>query len=257
MVTVVKLGGSLIEDRAARRRALSAVAARCGAGHRMVLVHGGGRQVDALLAERGIPRRVHQGLRVTDDRTLETVVAVLAGLVNKTLVAELSRHGVRAAGVCGADGGTLRARRRAPVDGVDLGHVGAVTGCDTTMLAALMSAGLLPVVASVAIGPAGTLLNVNADAAAVAVARGLDAARLVFLTDVEGLLDGDGRLVDRIDAPGARRLLATGAVGGGMRPKLAACLEAVASGVSEVRIAGPARQRSALIRGVGGTIIAA
>jgi len=257
MVTVVKLGGSLLDDRTSRRRALSAVAARWSGGDRLVLVHGGGRQVDASLAERGIPRRVHQGLRITDTRTLDTVVAVLAGLVNKTLVAELARLRVNAAGLCGADGGTLLAGPYPAVDGVDYGHVGRVTACDTTLIAAVAAAGMLPVVASVARDAGGTLLNVNADAAAVALARGLAARRLVFLTDVEGLMDGDGRLVDRIDAVGARRLLEGGAVAGGMRPKLAACLEAVSAGVEEVRIAGPSRQRSALIRGRGGTVIAA
>jgi acetylglutamate kinase len=117
--------------------------------------------------------------------------------------------------------------------------------------------GMLPVLASVAADARGRLLNVNADAAAAAMASAVRARRLIFLTDVEGLMDGDGRVIDRIDAAAARRLIDSGAVEGGMRPKLAACLEAVAAGVPEVLIAGPSRHGDVLKDGRGGTCLVA
>ena len=254
---VVKLGGSLLERPDLRAAALDAVAARWSAGGQMVVVHGGGRRVDAMLTAMGIPKRAHQGLRVTDERTLDVVLSVLAGLVNKRLVAEMRTRGVMAAGFSGADGATLDAQIHPPLDGVDLGHVGRVVGADTTLIRALLDARLLPVLASVASGPGGALLNINADAAASAIAVSLSARRLVFLTDVEGLLDGSGRVVAKLGSDQARDLLGSDVVGGGMRPKLNACLEALSGGVSEIVIAGPGRHGAALSRGRGGTRLVA
>ena len=252
-MTVVKLGGSLLERQELRAEALKAVADRWALGGSLVMVHGGGKRVDAMLAELGIPKRTHQGLRVTDLRTLEVVLSVLTGFVNKSLVAEMCGMSTRAAGFCGADGAMMRAEFHPPVDGVDLGFVGRVTAIDVTLVRALLKTRTLPVIASVALGPEGTLLNVNADAAASAMAVCLKARRLLFLTDVEGLLDPDGQVVPRLGPDEARLLLAGDGIGGGMRPKLNACLEALAGGVPEVVIAGPARHGTALRRGSGGT----
>ncbi len=256
-LTVVKLGGSLLEDRALRGAALEAVAAAVTAGQRLVLVHGGGKEIDRNLSALGIPKRTQGGLRVTDGATLDVVVAVLSGTVNKSLVGQLKERGVRAAGFSGADGETLWAEFHPPVDGVDLGFVGRVMRCDPALLSAVLGAGLLPVVASVALGREGVLLNVNADAAASALASGLKARRLVFLTDVPGVRDASGKVVERLTAASARDLLASTAVGGGMRPKLHACLEALAAGVSEVVIAGPDRHATVLSDGQGGTHLVA
>jgi len=255
--TVVKLGGSILEDQKLRLVALEAVAARFTAGEEIVVVHGGGKRIDAQLSALGLPRRIHAGLRVTDAQTLDVVVAVLGGLVNKTLVAELRARGVKAAGFSGADGETLFAEYHPRLQGVDLGLVGSVAWADPTLVRAVMSVGMLPLVASVAIGREGTLLNVNADAAAAAMAVALKAHRLVFLTDVEGVMDASGSLVPRIEAQTARELLESGAVTGGMRPKLLACLEALKAGVNEVLIAGPSRHATALVDGRGGTSLVA
>lgn len=256
-LTVVKLGGSLLENEAMLKRTLEAIAARFTAGERLVVVHGGGKRIDATLVTLGIPKRVHEGLRITDGRTLDVVVSVLAGLVNKSLVGALRARGVKCAGISGADGDTLWAEFFTRADGVELGFVGRVAWSDPTLLRSLLEKGMLPIVASVAIGREGTLLNVNADAAAAAIATALSASRLVFLTDVEGILDAEGKLLHEVDPPKARALLRTGAVNGGMKPKLAACLEAVASGVGEVLIAGPSRHDSVLLSGEGGTRLAA
>jgi acetylglutamate kinase len=251
---VVKLGGSLLENDAARAAVVSTIARRWRAGERIVLVHGGGKRIDAELGARGIPRRIHEGLRVTDGPTLEVVVAVLSGPVNAGLVRELADCGADAVGLCAADG-DLRAERHPPIGGVDLGFVGIVSAVDPGRLESLVAAGRLPVVAPLASGPGGGWLNVNADAAAAAIAAAVGAHRLLFLTDVEGVADEAGRLRSVLDPPEVLRLLDGPAISGGMRPKLAACLAAARSGVREVVIAGPGRREAALAGGPGGTAL--
>lgn len=257
MTDVVKLGGSLLENRDLRQAALEAVATAWSSGKRSIVVHGGGKRIDAMLAALDIPKKVQGGLRVTDAETLDVVVSILSGLVNKTLVAELRGRGIRAAGLSGADGDTLWAEFHEAIEGVDLGFVGRVVRCDPTLLSAVLGAGFLPLVASVALGREGTLLNVNADSAASALAGALGAKRLVFLTDVEGVKGADGAVIERIDARAARALLASPAVTGGMKPKLRAAVEALEAGVPEVVIAGPALHRAALLEGKGGTHLVA
>jgi acetylglutamate kinase len=256
-LTVVKLGGSLLEERSLRVKALGAIAARWTAGKKIVVVHGGGKRIDASLQALKIPKKTYRGLRITDPETLDVVVSVLSGVVNKSLIAELRSLGILAAGLSGADGDTLWAEFHPRIDGVDFGFVGRVTYSNPTLLSAVLGAGLLPVVASVALGREGTLLNVNADSAAAALASALRAETLVFLTDVAGLLDADEKLVPTLDPATAWSLIRSGAVGGGMRPKLLACLDAVHAGVARVVIAGPESHSSALADGTGGTCLAA
>ena len=256
-LTVVKLGGSLLENRELRFQALEAIANRASAGERLVVVHGGGKEIDRYLAALGIPRRIQGGLRVTDASTLDVVIAVLAGTVNKTLVMALRERGVTAAGISGVDGETLFAEFHREVEGVDLGFVGRIARCQTKLLRCLLETGFLPVVASIAAGRDGVLFNVNADAAASALAGALSARRLVFFTDVEGVRDASGAVAHRLTAPAARALLRSPAVQGGMRPKLTACIEALDSGVGEVVIAGPERHASVLLDGQGGTHLVA
>jgi len=235
-MNVIKLGGSLLDDPARRAEALSAIAEQWKKGEEIVLIHGGGKHVDANLKRAGIPKRTHAGLRITDDETLDVVVATLAGSVNKMLVAELAAIGVRAAGVSGCDASTLIAELHPPIDGVDFGNVGSVIGGDPTLLCAIVSYGILPVVSSVAEGPNGTLLNVNADSAAAAIAVSLGAEELMFITDVAGLLDETGNVVAELHAGEAEALLGTEVVTGGMLPKLQAALHALGSGVRRITI---------------------
>ncbi|MEA2338006.1 MAG: acetylglutamate kinase, partial [Thermoanaerobaculia bacterium] len=232
----IKLGGSLLDDPVRRAEALSVISKQWLSGEEIVLVHGGGKHVDANLKRLGIPKRTYAGLRVTDDETLDVVVATLAGTVNKMLVAELAAIGVRAAGISGCDASTLSADPHPPVDGIDFGHVGQVRGGDPTLLRAIVSYGILPVVSSVAEGPNGTLLNVNADTAAAAIAIALGAEELIFITDVAGLLDATGKVVAELHANEAEALLGTEIVTGGMRPKLQAALHALGSGVRRITI---------------------
>ena len=254
---IVKLGGSLLEDAGRRRTALGAVARSWNDGVPVVLVHGGGRRIDEHLAALGLTRSVHKGLRVTGPATLEAVVAVLAGIVNKSLVEELRALGVPAAGVSGVDGPTIVAEKHPPLDGVELGLVGTDPVARTEVLGALLSAGRLPVLAPVAAASGGGILNLNADAAAAAVASAFRAPRLVFFTDVEGVRDGGGRTLARLTAADAEGLIASGAASGGMRPKLAAALAALSAGVEEVVIAGPDRHADVLDGRRGGTSLVA
>jgi len=233
---VVKLGGSLLEDKGRREAALCGIAKQWKRGEPIVLVHGGGKHVDAKLASLGIPKRTHAGLRITDDATLDVVVGVLAGTVNKMLVAELTAMHLSAAGISGADASTLAADVHEPIDGVDLGHVGRVRSANGTLIRAMLSCRIMPVVSSIAEGPKGRLLNVNADTAAAALAAALGAESLVFITDVAGLMDGSGNVVRELSAGEANTLLASDVVSGGMRPKLLAALHALDSGVRRITI---------------------
>ncbi len=254
---IVKLGGSLLENAETRALALHSIARTWKSGTPMIVVHGGGKRVDSLLSRLGIEKRTHAGLRITDDATLEPVIAVLAGVVNKMLVAELAALDIRAAGISGCDAGTVTARVHPPIDGVELGHVGAVTACDPSLLLAMLQSGILPVVATVALGPHGQLLNVNADSVAAAIAVGTSAASLTFLTDVDGFLDPRGRLVPKLPQSEAEQLLAGGSVTGGMRPKLEAAVGALRGGVENVIIAGPGNHQAALVQRRGGTHLVA
>jgi acetylglutamate kinase len=235
-VKVIKLGGSLLDDPSRRAQALAAIVARWNGGENLVLVHGGGKHIDAALAQAGIAKKTYAGLRITDDPTLAVVVAVLAGTVNKLLVGELTALGVRAAGISGADAATLVAEPHPAIDGVELGHVGRVTSSNPTLVRAMLTYGTLPVVSSIAATTAGALLNVNADTAAAALAVALRAESLRFITDVAGLLDANGAVVPRLHAHDVATWIASDAVTGGMRPKLEAALGALRSGVPVITI---------------------
>ncbi len=218
-----------------------------------VVVHGGGSEVAEWSRRHGLEPRTHDGLRVTDPDTLDVVVAVLAGLINTRLVAALVGSGRPAVGLTGADGGLLRLRRHDPV----LGEVGEVEGVAPALLDGLLRDGLMPVVASVGVDPAGDLLNVNADevAGAVAAARG---GLLLLCTDVPGV-QRDGQVLDHLDAVAAERMLHDGSASAGMRPKLRAALVAARAGC-EVRIVdgrSAAALDAALQGGAAGTMVTA
>jgi acetylglutamate kinase len=235
-VKVIKLGGSLLDDPSRRAAALQKIVSRWNAGEELVLVHGGGKHIDAALAKLGIAKRTHAGLRITDDTTLDVVVSVLGGTVNKMLVSELTQLGVRVAGISGCDGATLIAEKHADIDGVDLGHVGQVIGSNRALVNALLTTGTMPVISSIAIGTDGALFNVNADTAATAIAVAHGAKELLFLTDVAGLLDESGAVVPHLTTVGVEAMLSSAAVSGGMKPKLQAALTALTSGVRAISI---------------------
>ncbi len=241
-ILVVKIGGSTLGS---HDTTLSDVAALHARGQSVVIVHGGGAVISEWLEKLGIPTKFERGLRVTDAASLEVVVAVLAGLVNKQLVASLAALGAPAVGLSGADGGILKASIRDDA----LGFVGEIGEVDASPIARVMLVGSIPVIAPIAAevgkqGPTGQLLNVNADTAAGAIAALLRPSRLVFMTDVPGVKAGN-EVIGTLTAGRARELIGSGVVAGGMIPKVEACLSAVAVGCRAAIIDG--RERHALL----------
>ncbi len=230
-IVVIKLGGAAMANDAALDRFALDVTLLRQCGVRVVVVHGGGPQINGMLDRLGIPARFVGGHRVTDPATLEVVEMVLAGAVNKRVVSAICRQGARAVGISGKDGNLLSASRRHAADGSDIGFVGAPAEIDTRVLEDLIRSELIPVVAPVAFGKDGETYNVNADTAAGALAAALQAARLLLLTDVEGVLDRDGKLLRSVTAEEAVRLMADGTIGSGMIPKVRTACDAVEAGV--------------------------
>jgi acetylglutamate kinase len=239
---VLKFGGELLENASRMQTVVTAVSAMAGSGLPLAIVHGGGREIDAALKVAGIEKRQVDGLRVTDEPTLEVVVSVLAGAVNTRFVAALNSAGVRAVGLTGADGGCGRSEAAPPhqtLDGrtVDLGRVGIPTSAaDVSVITTLTSAGFVPVVASIGLGDDGRLFNVNADTFAGHLAARLQARRLVICGTTAGVLDASGATIPVVDVEGVERLIGSGTATAGMIAKLRACTDALASGVGDVLI---------------------
>jgi acetylglutamate kinase len=194
-----------------------------------IVVHGGGPQINRMLDRLGVKSRFVNGLRVTDSETMEIVEMVLAGSINKQLVAAINAAGGRAIGLSGKDGGLIRARKLARNG--DLGFVGEPERIDAGVLATFRQSDITPVIAPVGVGAEGETYNINADTVAGAVAAAVKARRFLLLTDVPGVLDADKRLIPELSAAEARRLIADGTISGGMIPKVETCLDAVEGGV--------------------------
>lgn len=241
-LVVLKFGGELLEDRSRLATVVSAVARAAKQGMPLVIVHGGGKEIDAALKGAGIDKRQVDGLRITDDATLEIVVAVLAGAVNTRFVAALVAAGVRAVGLTGADAACGLSEPAPPhraVDGrsVDLGRVGIPsTGSDTTLLTTLVVDRFVPVTASIGIDREGRLLNVNADTLAGHLAGRLGARRLAIVGTTAGVLRTDGSTAPILDQAAIERLVSEGTATAGMIAKLRACEQAIAAGVGDVLI---------------------
>jgi acetylglutamate kinase len=239
---VLKLGGELLEQPEDLRRIARHIASMAQRTS-IVVVHGGGREIDAALATAGIPKRQVDGLRVTDARTLDVVVSVLAGAINTRLVAALRQAGASPVGLTGADAGVVSVRRASPVASVagttvDLGLVGSPTSRGTPrLLIDLLSRGYVPVVACLGATRAGQILNVNADTLAAHLAGQLGARRLVIAGGTTGVLDASGDTIEQLTSRGAARLIRAGTANKGMVAKLEACRSALRKGVGDVIIA--------------------
>lgn len=241
-LTVLKLGGELLEE-PSRVAAIARVVRQASVRGPLVVVHGGGREIDRVLFAAGIAKLQVDGLRITDAATLQVVVAVLGGTINTQFVAALNAAKVKAVGLTGADASVAPVRRAAPHTSstgarVSLGHVGEPAGrTKPALLLHLIKGGYVPVIASLSASAAGDLLNVNADALAADVAARLGAARLVFAGATPGVLDTAGATLPVVDRAMARRMVASGEASAGMVAKLAAGERAVKAGVGDVRIA--------------------
>jgi acetylglutamate kinase len=230
---LVKLGGTLLDDAGSRDRLAGQIAAARSAGHQIAVVHGGGRQMTRYLAERGIQSTFIGGLRVTTPETVDALLKVFAGSVNHELVAAINRAGALAVGISGMDSFLVEAGQMDPA----LGAVGRVTKSNPALLHLLTANGYVPVVACVAGDRQGQVYNVNADQMAVACAAAFGVCQLIFLTDVDGVLDGAKQVRPLLTAAAARQSIADGIATGGMQAKLNAALSALAAGVEQVRIA--------------------
>jgi acetylglutamate kinase len=231
--TLVKLGGTLLDDDGLKS-SLAAQITRLHAGTgRLTVVHGGGKQMTRFLAGCGVESRFAGGLRVTTPEVVDALLKVFTGSVNKGLVASLVAAGAQAVGISGIDAALTEAEQLS----AELGQVGRITKVNPALLDTLCGGGFLPVVACVAGDRRGVVYNVNADQMAVACAAGWNAERLYFLTDVEGVRGAEGETLARLTTSGAKELIQTGVATGGMQAKLNAACDALERGVGEVVIA--------------------
>ena len=261
---VIKYGGSAMTDERLQESFVRDVVLMKYVGMNPIVVHGGGPQIDETLRGLGIAPRKVDGLRVTDERTMEVVEMVLGGRINKQIVSLIGRQGGRAVGVSGIDDGLFLSTKAPPVQTksgpVDTGRVGEIREVRPQVLNALVAAGVIPVVAPLGIDGEGRSLNINADTAAGELAAALKAEKLVLMTDTQGVCDRDGKLLHSLTAPQIAQLRESEVISGGMIPKVECALAALAGGVSKVHVLDGRVQHAILLeiftdRGIGTEII--
>ncbi len=234
---VVKYGGSAMVDEKLKDAVMSDIVLMQLVGIRVVVVHGGGNEISAMLKKIGKESRFVDGLRYTDRETVDVVQMVLAGKVNKDLVQLLERHSGRAVGLCGLDDGLLKAEKLLASE--DLGYVGEITEVNPAVLNNATQSGYVPIVATIAGGPDGEVFNINADIAAARIAAELKAEKLILMTDVRGLLrdkDDENSLIPVVNVSDVPKLQNQGIISGGMIPKIKCCVDAVRRGVGRAHI---------------------
>ena len=242
---VIKYGGNAMVEEHLKEGFARDVILMKYIGLNPVVVHGGGPQIGKVLEAMGIETRFEQGMRVTDARTMDVVEMVLGGKVNKEIVANINRHGGRAVGLTGKDGNLITARKlemkainpdTLTPEIIDIGMVGEVAGINPAIIISLEQANFIPVIAPVGVDESGRTYNINADLVAGKVAGALQAEKLILLTDVEGVRDKSGKLLNTIDIAEVQGLIDDGTIVGGMIPKVTCCLDAVAAGVKKAHI---------------------
>ena len=262
---VIKYGGNAMVDESLKHGFARDIVLMKLVGINPVVVHGGGPQIGQLLQRLGKTTEFVEGMRVTDSETMDVVEMVLGGLVNKSIVNLINRHGGSAVGLSGKDGDLIRARKlmvsrkSAELDEpeiIDIGHVGEVASIDASVVNMLVSGDFIPVIAPIGVGDDGHSYNINADLVAGKVAEVLQAEKLMLLTNTAGMLDREGRLLTDIDAAQVQRLIADGTIHGGMLPKIRCALEAVKGGVAKAHIVDGRVEHAVMLelftdRGVG------
>ena len=260
-VIVVKYGGSAMVDENLKKSVISDVTLLKLVGFKPIIVHGGGKEISKWVGKVGKEPEFINGLRVTDEETMEIAEMVL-GRVNKSLVSMVESLGVKAIGISGKDGGLLKVKKKYS-DGKDIGYVGEISEVDPQILFDMMEKDVLPIICPVGLDDEFNTYNINADDAACAVARAVGANKLAFLTDIEGLyrdFNDKSSLISEIKVSEAKELIAGGTIGGGMLPKLSNCIDAIEAGVSRVHIIDGRIPHSILMeifsdRGVGTAIL--
>jgi acetylglutamate kinase len=241
---VIKYGGNAMVDEELKASFARDVVLLKHVGINPVVVHGGGPQIDQVLARMGIGKRFVRGMRVTDAETLDIIEMVLVGKINKEIVSLINHHGGLAVGLSGKDATLIRARKMSlavstngePPEIIDLGMVGEIIGINPTVINSLDENKFIPVIAPVGVGEKGESYNINADLVAGQIAEALRAEKLLLLTDVEGVKDKNGALLPTLKVDQARRLIQDGVVGEGMIPKVECCIEALKGGVGKTHI---------------------
>lgn len=237
---VIKYGGNAMVNEDLTRKILEDVTLLKYVGINPILVHGGGPEINAMLGRVGVSSSFHNGLRITDDATMEIVQMVLAGKLNKNIAAQIGKLGGKAIGLCGKDAGLIQVTKKPPLpDGVDLGHVGDIVKVNTKLLNSLCADEYIPVISTVGVDADGEGYNINADTAASAIATALKAEKLIYLTDIDGVrrvADDATTLFPILTVEQALDLIADGTITGGMIPKVTACIDAIEKGVRRVHI---------------------
>ena len=236
-IIVVKYGGSAMVDEELKRKVIQDVVLLKLVGFKPIIVHGGGKEISKWVTKSGMEPRFVNGLRVTDEPTMEIAEMVL-NKVNKSLVSLIEELGVKACGISGKDGGMLKVEKKFS-GGEDIGYVGEITDVDTTLVTSLLKDDFLPVICPIGYDDDFHSYNINADDAACAIARAVSAEKLAFLTDIEGVYrdyNDKNTLISELSVSEARELLNSGTIGGGMLPKLNNCIDAIEHGVSRVHI---------------------
>ena len=244
---VVKYGGNAMINEDLRNAMMRDIVLMQSVGINVVLVHGGGPEINKMLERLHIESKFVNGLRYTDAETMEVVQEVLAGKVNKDLVQLMTQCGGRAVGLCGLDGGMIHAKK---IEGVDLGYVGEIVSVDTTVIQDAVKNGYIPIISTIGGGLNGAKFNINADLAAAHIAADLGAKKLILMTDIRGLLrdkDDEDTLIPAVNVSDVPRLQRQGIISGGMIPKIDCCVEAVRRGVSRAIILDGRIEHSILI----------
>jgi len=230
---VIKYGGAAMEDENLKKEFAKDIVLLKYVGMNPVIVHGGGPQIGKFLNDLNIPTKFVDGLRVTDEKTLEVVEMVLSGHINKEIVKNINDMGGKATGLSGKDGRLLRAKR---VENKDIGFVGEIVEVDISIIKDIDKLGYIPVIAPLADGIDGNSYNINADTAAGSIAKALSAEKLILLTDIEGVIDKDGKLIPILKKGEIEALIRNKTVSGGMIPKVECCLDALQGGVKTTHI---------------------
>lgn len=238
ITVVIKYGGAALVNEDIKETVVKDIALMKYVGFKPVVVHGGGKDINKALAKIGKEPVFKNGLRVTDEETMEVVQEVLAGKINKNLTSELCLQGINAVGICGKDSNLLKVKKSMP-NGEDIGLVGEVTEVNTNLVQTLLDNDFVPVISSIGVDDFGNSYNVNADYAAVAVAGALNAEKLVFVTDVPGILENvedPSSIIPVMHCDDVKALIEDGTISGGMIPKVECCIAGVDAGVQNVHI---------------------
>lgn len=265
-IVVVKLGGSMMEDDDMLQKVLDDITLMKYVGIKVVIIHGGGKQITGQMQEKNIDVKFVDGLRVTSSESIKVVQMVLLGIMNTKIVSMLNRHGSSAVGICGNDGNFIFCSKKYYQKGgkkIDLGFVGEIENIDSGFVFNILNNGHIPVIASLGTDMKGNIYNINADTCASEIAVALSAEKMILLTDVDGIIDKAGsrqRLVSRLDTESCMEMIDNAKIGQGMIPKVKACIDSLIGGVSRTHILNGTKIHSLLIeiftdKGIGTMII--